>query len=184
METIVVENSKFEAHSINYVTPCNMLSGNITSHKVTPETFKKLIEELDLQQCNKIQYIDTIYRYNDLILVVHQNGHQECFLETPQIHVRLPEVGLSFIRKTRTPFPVTQFSSSTDYHSVRQILFVDYVFSDITVSLEIILKDVVKHRDPATELKNLSNSLSLSCKMYFRGRLPVSEVADCLELFF
>lgn len=170
MEEIIIKNHNIKA--INYLTVCRALSDNIFSHKITHEVFLKMLQGFRKLGMKEEQFYQTIYKYQDLVLVVESDGRQNCFLQPVQFTHYDKENNLRFTKLLKFNLSTTRFKPSTDYHWSEQLLFIRLVDKSVRLEFEVIFREKKFKRDIAAELEEILNNpeypKSISYKLYVK----------------
>lgn len=174
METVI--NKHFSAASLNYIVPCHPVSNNMTSHRITHDKFRKLLEtfrQITDSETLEVQ-VQTTYMYDDLTLTVDNRGRQRCFMDPVQFTYDDTVNMLRYIKRMEIPLSVSRFKPSKDYNYSRQSLKIEFESKHFRFSLEALLRDKVKHRDTAAELSKVLDdpeyALSLSYYFYIKSK--------------
>lgn len=187
MDQIIKKNFSSNPKIVNYIQPIQLLADNIYSHRISHRSYLDLLEKF-LEKGFKVnKYIQTIYKYSDLVLTVNNKGQQRCNLLPIQYQKCNDESNLRYVKFLVINLSTTRFKPSTDYHSARQMLLVDLKLGHYKLCLEAILKDKQPHRDPEKVFKQILSvpdyAQSLSYKFYFDKTVSLNEYIPTLKKF-
>ena len=169
IETIK-EQCYFKKNYVNYIMPIQTICPGVISHKISTEQYIKLYKLLDIKP---IYYIETRYYNLDSVLTVNKKGQQKSYKDS--INYRFNSDKLRFIKLMRIPLSIEKFDvSPNQVNNISQYVFAAFELGDITLELEIILKDIIPNsklsaKAVVTNLINhydTSNISSMSYKLY------------------
>lgn len=185
---------QISSNTLIYVSPCKPLTLDIEkegifTHRISHECFLSIVD--DFTKLNKEtdgtihKLVDTIYRYNDQIMMVDNKGNHKCMMKPIKSTFYDPKLDLRMVKYFPIELSITRFKPSLEYNHRRQMLCVVFSTGEYDMQVEVLFKDIQKHRDVNAEYKRIVEDpdypLSISYKFYIHDINCIETVIPLLS---
>lgn len=134
LDTILANIS---ANTINYIQPAERIATNLVIHRL--HDYTAFFETVQHKYSIAGVRLEAVYKYDDLTLILDNEGNKRCYLEYYNYIHDDNVKGLRYVKKLEIDQSYTKFKPSQEYDNIQYVLHIEFETKIGVIDVEYIL---------------------------------------------